>query len=133
MKRKRGNNQFTLTTCGVRKPQLELPYAVLAVISDMQYSQFSLLFSPLLSEALRKLEAKRQTAKEKILKLEIKHSVADETWLHTDFSTNESAYNDYIKSHYLQEYSGMTLRFDSFVVYTITSKTTFSFYSWNYF
>ncbi|XP_003961810.2 cilia- and flagella-associated protein 91-like [Takifugu rubripes] len=57
--------------------------------------------------SLRKLEAKRQTAKEKILTLEIKHSVANETWLHTDFSTNESAYNDYIKSHYLQEYSGL--------------------------
>ncbi|TWW80963.1 Nuclear receptor subfamily 1 group I member 2 [Takifugu flavidus] len=56
--------------------------------------------------SLRKLESKRQTAKEKILQLEIKHSVANETWLHTDFSTNESAYNDYIKSHYLQEYSG---------------------------
>uniref|UniRef100_A0A674NSD6 Cilia- and flagella-associated protein 91 n=1 Tax=Takifugu rubripes TaxID=31033 RepID=A0A674NSD6_TAKRU len=72
---------------------------------------------------MRKLEAKRQTAKEKILTLEIKHSVANETWLHTDFSTNESAYNDYIKSHYLQEYSGLTLRFDSFVFYTVTLKT----------
>eukprot|EP00066_Takifugu_rubripes_P017751 XP_011607017.1 PREDICTED: protein MAATS1-like [Takifugu rubripes] len=79
--------------------------------------------------SLRKLEAKRQTAKEKILTLEIKHSVANETWLHTDFSTNESAYNDYIKSHYLQEYSGLTLRFDSFVFYTVTLKTVFSFYS----
>lgn len=91
---------------------LELTNAVLVLISKIQYFQFSLLFSPLLSEALRKLEAKRQTAKEKILQLEIKHTVANETWIHTDFSTNESAYNDYIKSHYLQEYSGMTLRFD---------------------
>lgn len=69
--------------------------------------------------------------KEKIVRLEIKHSVGQETWIHTDFCTNKSVYNNYIKSHYLQEYDGITLRFHLFVLYACTSKTAFSFYCCN--
>lgn len=65
------------------------------------------------------------------MRLEIKHSVGQETWIHTDFSTNKSAYNNYIKSHYLQEYDSMTLNFHLFVLYTSTSKTAFSIYCCN--
>lgn len=69
-------------------------------------------FHYFVSVALRKLEAKRQNVKGKIAQLEIKHPVSDETWMHTDFSTDRSAYNSYIKKHYLQEYEGKTPTFD---------------------
>uniref|UniRef100_H3D8U5 Cilia- and flagella-associated protein 91 n=1 Tax=Tetraodon nigroviridis TaxID=99883 RepID=H3D8U5_TETNG len=58
--------------------------------------------------SLRKLEAKWQNVKGKIAQQEVKQMVGGETWTDSDLSTGKTAYNNYIKSHYLREYDGGT-------------------------
>ncbi|CAG05860.1 unnamed protein product [Tetraodon nigroviridis] len=57
--------------------------------------------------SLRKLEAKWQNVKGKIAQQEVKQMVGGETWTDSDLSTGKTAYNNYIKSHYLREYDGL--------------------------